>query len=76
MDEKIYWRQRGKNQWAKEGDRNTQFSHAKASKRKQTNTIEGIFDTGGQWKDMWRIWSELFWGTLETCSRRPNQTCD
>lgn len=51
MDEEIYWRQRCKNQWAKEGDRNTRFFHAKASRRHKSNLISGLYDAVGQWKE-------------------------
>lgn len=50
-DEEIYWRQRCKNQWAKEGDRNTRFFHAKASRRRRTNHISGLENNNGEWKD-------------------------
>lgn len=51
MDEELFWRQRYKNQWAKEGDRNTRFFHAKASKRRRNNSIAGLQDSAGIWKE-------------------------
>lgn len=47
MDEEIYWRQRCKNQWAREGDRKTRFFHAKASKRRKSNLITRLVDGAG-----------------------------
>ncbi|KAL0458596.1 UNVERIFIED_CONTAM: hypothetical protein Slati_0486800 [Sesamum latifolium] len=37
--EEIMWKQRGKAQWLRTGDRNTPFFHARASARKRKNSI-------------------------------------
>lgn len=50
-DEEIYWGQRVKAHWVKEGDRNTKFFHAEASERRSQNTILGIWDEQGRWCD-------------------------
>ena len=50
-DEEIYWGQRAKAHWLKEGDRNTKFFHAQASERRKQNTIVGIWDEHGRWCD-------------------------
>lgn len=47
--EEIYWRQRSRVKWLKEGDRNTSFFHARANKRRKRNTIKGITDDDGNW---------------------------
>lgn len=44
MDKEIYYKQRSKVDWLKEGDNNTKFFHVKASSRKRNNKIEGIED--------------------------------
>ena len=48
-DEEIYWGQRAKAHWLREGDKNTSFFHAQASKRRKQNTILGIWDCCGRW---------------------------
>ncbi|XP_075662992.1 uncharacterized protein LOC142632487 [Castanea sativa] len=50
-DEEIYWGQRAKAHWLKEGDKNTRFFHAQASERHKQNTILGIRDSQGKWCD-------------------------
>ena len=47
--EEIFWHQRSRVAWLKEGDRNTKFYHACASQRKRTNTILGLRDDQGEW---------------------------
>lgn len=49
MDEEIYWRQRCKNPWAQEGDRNTLYFHSKANRRQRKNKIPGLQNNLGEW---------------------------
>lgn len=46
--EDIKWSQRAKQNWFKEGDRNTKFFHAYASQRQKKNTIHNIFDAANR----------------------------
>ena len=50
------WKQRSRNFWLTERDRNTSFFHTKAINRKQRNTIHGLCDANGDWqKDDFQI---------------------
>lgn len=49
QDQTVYWQQRGKAAWMKEGDRNTAYFHAKATVREQVNKIMGLHDAHGVW---------------------------
>ena len=47
LKEEVYWRQRAKVQWAKEGDNNTRFFHKVATGRRKRNYIENLELEGG-----------------------------
>jgi hypothetical protein len=45
--EEMFWVQRARANWLKHGDRNTNFFHRMASKRKKQNTIKFLMDDNG-----------------------------
>ncbi|GKU88725.1 hypothetical protein SLEP1_g2954 [Rubroshorea leprosula] len=49
--EEILWRQRSRDIWLQEGDRNTRFFHMRASRRRERNTVGKLLKDDGQWTD-------------------------
>lgn len=49
IQEEVYWRQRAKTFWLKEGDLNTRFFHQMCSSRKRRNKLEKLKDENGIW---------------------------
>ena len=76
MDEEIYWRQRSRAEWLKEGDKNTKYFHLKASARRRKNKIWGIENSHGQWTEdqgeVEKEFCEYFQNLFTTSS--PNQS--
>lgn len=64
----MYWKQRAKLFWLKEGDQNTMFFHNAVRRRKQKNNIERLKSKEGNWVEkgteldslMVNYFSELF----------------
>ncbi|XP_074336019.1 uncharacterized protein LOC141673184 [Apium graveolens] len=47
----IYWKQRAKQHWLREGDKNTRFIHKFASTRRRNNKIDRIKNIEGNWQE-------------------------
>lgn len=72
LDEEVYWKQRSRANWLREGDKNTRFFHLKASARRKKNRIEGIWNQENVWIDdtekIEREFHEYFTSLFETSS--------
>lgn len=49
-EEDIFWKTKSRNQWLKEGDRNTRFFHASTKNRRARNKIDKII--GPNWEEI------------------------
>ncbi|XP_073152636.1 uncharacterized protein [Henckelia pumila] len=49
VQQEIYWQQRAKNFWLRDGDSNTRFFHASASARRKANRIQRLKNDNGIW---------------------------
>jgi hypothetical protein len=47
LQDDVYWRQRAKRHWYKDGDKNTKYFHASATARKKANRIISLVDDNG-----------------------------
>ncbi|KAA3483070.1 reverse transcriptase [Gossypium australe] len=75
--EQMYWEQRSRVQWLKQGDRNTKFFHAKATGRLKKNRIEKIKDENGTWvtdsKDICMAARNYFWNLFRSNGNNISQ---
>ncbi|XP_071926918.1 uncharacterized protein [Coffea arabica] len=59
-EEELYWSQKSRSKWLKEGDRNTVFFHSTVMAKKRRNTISTLQKNDGTWcKDEQEIEEEL-----------------
>lgn len=59
LQEEIKWKQRSKNKWLDEGDRNTKYFHGATSARRHTNWITSIFSQDHLWENKQDIENEI-----------------
>lgn len=50
-DEELFWKQKIRITWLKEGDRNTKFFHASTKQRRARNHITKLKRSGGMWAE-------------------------
>ncbi|KAL6202861.1 hypothetical protein ACLB2K_026565 [Fragaria x ananassa] len=62
--EALFWKQKSRDKWLRDGDRNTKFFHLTTIIRRRRNKIDGLFDKNGVWTedvcDMRKIDVEFF----------------
>lgn len=63
-DEQLYWKQKSRANWLREGDRNTKFFHAKTKQRRARNRLTKLKNPRGGWaeseEDIERVAAEHF----------------
>ena len=69
----VYWKQRARIAWLKEGDRNTKFFHSKATQRQKKNMVKGLIDKEGHWHQAPTKWRRSQWNILRIYSLPPTQ---
>ena len=71
--EEVFWRQRSRQDWLKNGDKNTKFFHANAKQRADRNAIISIVDgAGNKYTDEDQI-AEVFVEHFESLFRSSQQ---
>lgn len=71
-DEELYWKQKSRANWLREGDRNTKFFHAKTKQRRARNRLTKLKNPRGGWeeseKDIERVAAAYFQVLFTTSS--------
>lgn len=70
---RVYWYLRSRVVELKDGDKNTQYFHHKASQRKKRDYVKGLFDAGGAWceeeEDTENILTNYFFSNIFTSAK-------
>lgn len=51
LKEDVYWKQRAKQFWLKEGDKNTRFFHGTANARRKIKKLSRLKRNDGSWEE-------------------------
>ncbi|KAE8736154.1 hypothetical protein F3Y22_tig00000132pilonHSYRG00024 [Hibiscus syriacus] len=75
--DEMFWLQRSRVAWLKDGDRNSSFFHARANGRRKKNWIEGLENEGGVWcdrlEDIFGIASSYFSSLFRSSAANPDE---
>lgn len=63
--QRIYWKQRGKIRWVKEGDASTKYFHAHATIRHRRNNITSLKDCHGNKVYSHEVKAEILWNAFK-----------
>lgn len=75
--EEMFWKQKARIQWLKEGDRNTSYFHASVAARRRKNRISSLQKSNGQWCiNNSEVESEINQYFSTIFSSNPNGNCD
>ncbi|XP_074354363.1 uncharacterized protein LOC141693242 [Apium graveolens] len=76
--QEVYWKQRSKQFWLREGDKNTKFFHKYATGRRKNNQIKKLKDKNGVWTDskegIQQVVTEYFMELFTTASMGDSLT--
>jgi exonuclease III len=77
--EELKWRQRAKETWLAQGDKNSKYFHACASQRRRANNIVAITDEGGSLytspEEIEKAFLNYFQGVLTTSNPSSMEEC-
>ncbi|KAL5579343.1 hypothetical protein UlMin_011785 [Ulmus minor] len=74
--EELFWKQRSRVNWLKDGDKNTKFFHRKASNRRFKNEILGVCDENGCWQTEVGLVKSVFNDYFEAIFRSSSPSLD
>ncbi|KAM6600853.1 hypothetical protein CsatA_020462 [Cannabis sativa] len=72
----VFWRQRSKQLWLQEGDKNSKFFHATASSRRRMNAIDKLQCEDGSWVDWESGLSDVMCSYFQNLFTSSNCTMD
>jgi hypothetical protein len=73
--EALLWKQKSREKWVQDGDRNTKFFHLTTMVRRRRNKIDGLFDIHGNWCENHEVMKTVakdFFQDLFAAKERPD----